>query len=153
MRPTWIAALVFLFASPIQVSPSELKWVDGPSSLPRGAKVVVIEGDPATPNALFTLRLHLPAGYRIPAHFHPADEHVTVLSGSYLVGMGDSNDAGRCKVIATGGYSVMPASHHHFAVVKEDTVIQVHAMGPWGITYLNSADDPRQRSVPGTIPR
>ena len=127
----------------VLVNTAELKWVDGPPSLPAGAKMAVIEGDPKAPNALFTARFKLPAKYKIMPHFHPADEHVTVISGTFNMGTGDTFDAKKATALTAGGFAVMPKDHRHFAFTKGETVIQVHGVGPWGITYVNPADDPR----------
>jgi quercetin dioxygenase-like cupin family protein len=133
-------------ASPshVMAAPGDLKWADGPPSLPAGSKAAVLEGDPAKPG-LFTLRLQVPANYRIPAHWHPADEHVTVISGTFYMGMGDKLDESKGKALASGSFAWMPPKTNHFAFTKTETVIQLHGMGPWGITYVNPADDPRKR--------
>ena len=128
----------------VMVSPAEMKWADGPGSLPAGAKFAVIEGDPKNPG-LFTMRLKLPASYRIPAHWHPADEHVTVISGTFNMGMGDKLDATKGHALSVGSFAVMPAKTNHYAFTNEETVIQLHGVGPWGINYVNPADDPRKK--------
>ncbi len=128
----------------VMVTADEVKWTDGPPSLAAGSKTAVIEGDPKSPG-LFTMRLKLPADYKIPPHWHPADEHVTVISGTFNMGMGDTFDASKGKALTTGAFAVMPAKSSHFAFTKEETVIQLHGMGPWGITYVNPADDPRKK--------
>jgi quercetin dioxygenase-like cupin family protein len=131
-------------AAHIMLGPGDIKWEDGPPSLPPGAKIAVIEGDPKAANQLVTFRLKLPPGYKIPPHWHPADEHVTVVSGKLLMGMGDTFDASKLKPFPAGSFLVMPAKSTHFPTVKTETVIQVHAIGPWSIIYVNAADDPRQ---------
>jgi hypothetical protein len=40
--------------------------------------------------------------------------------------------------------ALMPARMHHFAWAGDETVVQLHGLGPWEIRYLNPADDPRQ---------
>lgn len=127
----------------ILLSPKDVKWGEGPGALQPGAKMAVIEGDPKTPNALFTIRIKLPAGFKIQAHSHPADEHVTVISGTFQMGMGDAFDAKALTSLPAGSFAVMPKGHHHFASAKGETVVQVHGVGPWGITYVNPTDDPR----------
>jgi quercetin dioxygenase-like cupin family protein len=91
------------------------------------------------------MRLKLPANYRIPAHWHPADEHVTVLSGTFHMGMGDKLDTAKGKALGVGSFALMPAKARHFAYTNEETIIQLHGMGPWGINYVNPADDPRKK--------
>jgi quercetin dioxygenase-like cupin family protein len=128
----------------VMVTPNDLKWADVPS-LPPGAKVAVIEGplDQATP---FTIRLQLPADYKIPAHWHPAIEHVTVLSGTFNLGMGDKLDPTKTKALSAGSMAIMQPKTNHFAWTKEETIVQVHGVGPWAVNYVDPADDPRKKS-------
>ncbi len=127
----------------IMLTGPELKWVDAPPSLPPGAKLAVLEGEPSQPGP-FTMRIKAPAGYKVPPHWHPADEHVTVISGSFYMGLGDKFDEKAMKELAPGGFAVMATGTRHFAMTKKETVVQVHGIGPWGINYVNPADDPRQ---------
>ena len=125
------------------LTPSDLKWSDVPS-LPPGAKIAVIEGklNEAGP---FTFRLRLPPDYKIPAHSHPAVERVTVLSGTFNMGVGDKLDTGQTMALGAGGLAIMQPKTNHFAWTKEETVVQLHGIGPWGVTYVNPADDPRNK--------
>ena len=127
----------------IMVTPADLKWVDVPS-LPPGAKIAVIEGT-LTEAVPFIFRLRLPSGYRIPAHWHPAIEHVTVISGTFNVGMGDKLDTSRTKPLSSGSVAIMQPNKNHFAWTSEETIVQAHGVGPWTITYVNPADDPRKK--------
>jgi hypothetical protein len=129
--------------SHMMVTPEELKWTDV-SSLPAGAKLVIIEG-PITETVPFTFRLKLPANYQIPAHWHPAIEHVTVISGTFNMGVGDKLDTAKTKPLAAGSVATIQAKTNHFAWTKEETIVQVHGVGPWGINYVNPADDPRKK--------
>ncbi|HEY2924489.1 MAG TPA: cupin domain-containing protein [Candidatus Eisenbacteria bacterium] len=124
--------------------PGDFKWSDAPASLPKGAKVAVIHGDPNAPG-IFAMRISMPAGYRIPPHSHPADEHVTVISGEFTMGLGDTWEESKGHALPAGSVSIMPKGTRHFAWSKVETVVQVHAMGPWGITYVNPQDDPRNK--------
>lgn len=126
----------------ILVDPARLEWKAAPPSLPAGAQVVVLEGDPAKPG-LFTMRIRMPDGYRIRPHFHEADEHVTVISGTFVLGSGETESGGTGTAISAGGYTAMPAGMRHFALTRGETVVQIHAVGPWKLTYVNPADDPR----------
>jgi ChrR-like protein with cupin domain len=142
-----VAAVVLGSASPVQeapilVSPDDVKWVDGPPALPPGAKVAALAGDSKNPGP-FTMRAKLPANYKVPPHFHPDTETVTVLSGAFYVSMGDTFDAAKAKAMPAGSFVAVPAKSPHFAFTKEETVIQVNAMGPWALNYVNPADDPR----------
>jgi quercetin dioxygenase-like cupin family protein len=127
------------------VTPTDLKWTDAGPSLPPGAQSAVLEGDPKKPG-LFTIRFKTPAGYQVPPHWHPADEHVTIISGTLYMGPGDTLDTSKATAIPAGGFSLMPAKMHHFAYSNEETIIQVHGMGPWAITYINPSDDPRKKA-------
>lgn len=120
----------------------DVQWGPAPPILPAGAQMAVLDGDPsqAVP---FTLRLRLPDGYRLAPHTHPTDEHVTVIRGKFLVGMGSSFDEGAMQALAPGGYVTAPANHPHFATARGETVVQVHAMGPFVVTYVNPADAPK----------
>jgi quercetin dioxygenase-like cupin family protein len=126
----------------VMVAPDDMEWAPGPASLPPGVEFVLIEGDPAKPEPL-TLRLRFPAGYRIPAHTHPAIEHITVLSGVFNAGMGDELEIGNGRAMPAGSFVVMPIGESHYVWIEEETVVQLHSVGPWGITYIDPADDPR----------
>jgi len=123
--------------------PDGLKWQDGPPSLPPGAKFVVLEGDP-TKQGPFVFRVKVPDGYRIPPHTHPKPERVTVIAGTFNLGMGDTFDATKTEALPAGTYGTWPAGMKHFVWVKGETVVQFHGDGPWVINYVNPADDPRK---------
>jgi quercetin dioxygenase-like cupin family protein len=121
-----------------------LKWGPAPDVFPAGAKMAVERGDPSK-SGEFVVRLSMPANYRIAPHFHPTDEHVTVRSGTFLVGMGDALDAAKTKPMAPGDTGSIPAKMHHFALTKTPTVLSIRADGPFAMTYVNPADDPRRK--------
>jgi quercetin dioxygenase-like cupin family protein len=127
---------------PPLLSAKEVKWGAPPPALPPGAKFAVISGDPAA-SGLITVRLDMPAGYVIPPHFHPTDEHVTVLKGTLSLGMGDLVDRTHAVTLSPGGYAVAIANMHHYAYTATGAIVQVHLQGPFAITYVNPADDPR----------
>ena len=122
--------------------PGAIEWSPGPASLPPGARVAVLEGDPSQPGP-FTMRLWMPAGYRIPPHFHPTDERVTVVSGSFWVGMGESFDTRAGTELPAGAYVALAPGAAHFAWTTEESVVQLNNIGPWSLTYVNEGDDPR----------
>jgi anti-sigma factor ChrR (cupin superfamily) len=124
-------------------TPDGLQWEDGPKSLPPGAKVAVLEGDPTTAGP-FVMRVKVPDGYKIPPHVHPKAERVTVISGSFHLGMGDKFDAKHATAMPAGSYGTWPAGMRHFVWVEGETVIQLHGEGPWQIEYVNPLDDPRR---------
>ena len=119
-----------------------IKWGPAPAIFPPGAKMAVLQGDPST-NALFTVRLRLPNGYRIAPHTHPTDEHVTVIQGTFRVGMGTRFVADSLIALPAGRFVTAPANHPHYAEAQGVTVVQVHAMGPFALTYVNPADVPK----------
>ncbi|HEX6536445.1 MAG TPA: cupin domain-containing protein [Gemmatimonadaceae bacterium] len=123
-------------------SPPKLQWGPAPAVFPPGARMAVLQGNPAG-TALFTVRLRLPDGYEFPPHTHPTDEHVTVISGTFRVGMGTSVESNKMMTLRPGGFVTAPANHAHYAVAKGVTVVQVSAMGPFALTYVNPADAPR----------
>lgn len=125
-------------------SPDKIQWQEGPKSLPPGAKVAVLEGDP-NKEGPFVMRLRMPDRYSVPAHTHPKTERVTVLSGTLFIVMGEPLDNKRARSMPAGSYGYWPAGMKHLAWVDGETVIQVHGIGPWSINYLNPADDPRNK--------
>jgi len=127
----------------VMAMPADLKWVDVPS-LPPGAKIAVIEG-PMNEAVPFTVRLKLPADYKVPAHWHPAIEHVTVISGTFNMGTGDKLDQSKTTPLSAGSVAIMQPKTNHFAWTKEETIIQAHGVGPWAVNYVNPADDPRKK--------
>jgi quercetin dioxygenase-like cupin family protein len=128
-------------SSHVMTEGAQVKWGAPPPVLNKGAQFAVLSGDPGKEGP-FVIRLRMPAGYKIAPHWHPTDEHVTVLSGTFSLGMGDTLDAKAAKPLAPGGYALMPAQMHHFAWTKNGATVQVHGMGPFMINYVNPADDP-----------
>jgi quercetin dioxygenase-like cupin family protein len=120
-------------------SANDIQFGPAPSVFPAGAEMAVLQGDPSTPGAVFTVRLRFPNGYVLPAHWHPTDENVTVISGTFLVGIGDKfNRAALLPAFHPGDFTTAPANVNHFATVKGRTVVQVHAVGPFQLTYVES---------------
>lgn len=122
--------------------PSELKWVEGPASLSKGATIAVLEGDP-TKVGPFVFRLKVPDGYRVPPHTHPKTERITVISGTLNIGMGETFDPNAMRRMPAGTYGHWPAGMKHFVSATGETVLQFHGTGPWTIKYVNPQDDPR----------
>ncbi len=131
--------------SHIMMTLDETKWGDCSPALPPGARCAVIEGDAKAPNVLFAFRLKMPDNYRIAPHFHAADEHTLVISGTLNMGRGDKLDTSATKPMTAGSFVVMPKGTHHFAWTKGETVLHVYAFGPWALTYVNPGDDPRAK--------
>jgi quercetin dioxygenase-like cupin family protein len=140
-----LAAVPMAQDAPILVQPADVTWVEGSPALPPGSKMAVIQGDPKK-EGRFTLRAKLPADYKVMPHFHPDVETVTVLSGTFYASMGDTFDASKTKAMPAGSFLALPAKSPHFVYTKEETIIQVSATGPWTLTYVNPADDPRTKA-------
>lgn len=122
--------------------PLDIKWGAAPAGLPTVAMAAVLQGNPGEAGE-FTVRLKLPANAKIMPHFHPTDENVTVISGKFMMGMGDTFDQKTMKAMPTGSFTILPATMHHYAMAQTACIVQVHGMGPFAITYVNPNDDPR----------
>jgi len=122
--------------------PAEIQWKDGPASLPRGAKIAILEGDP-TKEGMFLMRVRVPDGFHIPAHTHPKPERVTVIQGTFKLAMGDNPKLADARVLPVGTYGVWPPGMVHAVWIEGETIVQFHGMGPWVINYVNPNDDPR----------
>lgn len=125
----------------VLVPADKVQWGPAPPVLPAGAQIAVLEGNPSEKGPI-TLRLRLPANYDIPAHWHSMDERVTVLSGTFHVGMGDKLDRHAGQVLEPGGFVSLPAKMRHFAWATTPTVVQISLDGPFDIFYVNPADNP-----------
>jgi anti-sigma factor ChrR (cupin superfamily) len=126
------------------VNASQLQWAPAPNFVPEGAEITVLSGDPSK-DAPYVVRLRMPAGYKVPAHNHPTTEMVTVISGDFHLGMGDKLDEEKGMLLTAGGYAEAPARMNHYAWASSPTVVQIHGQGPFAITYVNPADDPRSK--------
>lgn len=125
------------------IAPQEIEWGPAPDVLPSGAEAALLLGDPSQ-EGLFALRLKLPAGYSIAPHTHPADEVVTVVSGTFLLGMGESADRDKVQVLPAGSFFALPPNSPHYVFTDEETIVQITTVGPWGLSYVNPEDDPRK---------
>jgi len=144
MKLLLVSAAVSLAAAPTQAKTGSaaLKWMDGPPGLPSGAKFAVVSGDPGK-EGMFRIRLKMPAGYAVPAHHHPADERVSVLSGRINYGMSDKLDRANAKALTAGRHVIMKADMNHWVFTKAPATLEVSAKGPFQITYVDPKDDPR----------
>lgn len=122
----------------------DLKWGPAPAVFPAGAKMAVLQGDPSKPQPV-TVRLDMPNGYTIAPHFHPTDEAVTVIQGTFLIGMGDKVEKSKTMAFPAGGFAVAPTGQHHYAIAQGRTIVQVNLIGPFALTYVNPADDPSKK--------
>jgi quercetin dioxygenase-like cupin family protein len=128
------------------VTPDQIKWGPGPPSLPPGAQLAVLEGDPSRAGVAFTIRGKFPDGYRVPPHWHPTDERVVVLQGSLGMGVGNKFDQSAGHELPTGSYASMPKGLRHYAWAIGETEVQISGTGPFEVNYVNAADDPRKAS-------
>ena len=142
MRTASIVFTLCAFASSAVAQAPALKWGPAPPFFPAGARFAVVQGDPGG-TGLFTVRLEMPAGYTIRPHWHSTDEHVTVMSGTLVLGMSDTVKEAGAHVLPAGSFITAAAKEHHFARARVKTVVQVHGQGPFDITYLDPKDDPR----------
>ncbi|HEX8889644.1 MAG TPA: cupin domain-containing protein [Pyrinomonadaceae bacterium] len=129
----------------ILLSPDQMKWGPAPPSLPAGAQLAVLEGDPSKAGVPFTIRAKFPDGYKIPPHWHPTDEKVTVLQGTFGAGLGEKFDPAAGHEMPTGSFALMPKGVRHYAWAIGETVVQVSGTGPFEVNYVNPADDPRKK--------
>lgn len=126
-------------------TPESLKWGDDPS-LPKGGQVALLLGDPSKPE-VFVALVKLPAKYIVPPHTHPKAELITILSGSMGNAMGEKFDDKKGEVLKAGASFALPANHAHYVWTGEqETILELVATGPWGLTYINPADDPRNQA-------
>ncbi len=120
---------------------NDIKWTDGPATLPKGVKVAVLEGDPKV-DGVFTMRLKFPAGTVVMPHSHSQTEHATVMAGTLHIGMGDKFDKVATRPMPAGSFGYWPIGMNHFAWMEGETILQLHGKGPWTVKYVNPADDP-----------
>lgn len=130
----------------VLVTPTDIQWTETPA-LPPGARLAVLEGRMNAPGPI-TARLRLPANYRIPPHWHPVVERVTVLSGTFHYGMGEQFDTRTTRALGAGSLVVMPPGMRHYVWTREATEVQLNVQGPWAIHYVNPEDDPRRQGKP-----
>lgn len=142
-RLVLVGAAALLAGSAAQTGArSSLAWEPAPPSLPRGAKIAVVSGDPGGAGP-FVIRLRFPPGYAVPPHRHPSDEHVTVINGALTLGMSAVMDGGRRMVLGRGDTIVAPANMNHYAFTTQGAILQISARGPFQVIYVNPRDDPR----------
>jgi quercetin dioxygenase-like cupin family protein len=133
--------------TPVHVmdNPAVAKWGPAPPMLPPGAQIAVLSGDP-TKAERYTVRLKFPANYDIPAHSHPEDENVAVVSGELFMQMGTKLDRNAGMGLGVGAYALMPARANHSAYTKGETTILLYGQGPVEFKYVNAGDDPRTKT-------
>jgi quercetin dioxygenase-like cupin family protein len=126
----------------VAIPADEVTFNPGPPTLPPGAEIAVLLGSPAEEGP-FVIRLKFPAGYEVPPHLHPKEEHVTVISGAFGMSTGKMHDRAMAPLLPEGSFVRIPAGEAHFAWTDRETVVQLNGMGPFGVEYVNAEDDPR----------
>ncbi len=126
----------------IMTKPGDVEWQAAPASVPEGAEAAVLYGNPGE-DGQFALRLRFPAGYELPPHTHAKPEIVTVISGTFHLGMGEAADRDATDAMEAGSFFAFQPGLAHFAYTDEETVVQINSIGPWGIEYVDPSDDPR----------
>jgi hypothetical protein len=125
------------------INQGDVKWGDAPPVLPKGAKIAVLYGDPFK-SGPYVVRLKMPAGYKVAPHWHSQAENLTVISGAFNIGSGDTVDKAHAHLMNAGGFHYLPAKGHHYAYTNAPTVLQIHGEGPFDINYINPDDDPQK---------
>jgi hypothetical protein len=129
------------------VSAGNVQWGPASAKLPPGAQFAILHGDPSKPGEPYVFRAKLPDGYSVPPHTHPMDENVTVISGVFMLGFGERLDKATTRALTTGSYVMLPKQMPHYNVMRGETILQFHGIGPYDIRYVNPADDPSGASA------
>jgi anti-sigma factor ChrR (cupin superfamily) len=114
----------------------DLKW----TPIFKGCDLASVAGDPNAEGTPFVVRIRCADGSKIPAHWHPTDENVTVLKGTFLVGMGESFDEAKLQTMNVGNFATMPKEMRHYGMAKGETIVQVHGAGPFKVNWVNPSD-------------
>ncbi|QDZ02364.1 cupin domain-containing protein [Nitratireductor mangrovi] len=126
----------------VLIESDAFEYQAGPASIDEGAEFAVLYGDPGS-DGVFAMRLRLPDGFHIAPHQHTQPEIVTVISGTFRLGMGEEADPEATTALEPGGFFAYPPGMVHYAYAEGETVIQLNSTGPWTITYVRDEDDPR----------
>lgn len=149
-----VAAVLLTIAAALPVSAQDsviaradgVKWKAGPLALQKGAETALLMGDPAKEGP-YVLRIKIPTGFRIAPHSHPNDENLTVISGTYHLGLGDKYDESKAEPVRTGGFAYIPKGMQHYGWAEGETVFQLHSTGPSAFNYAAAGDDPRKAAA------
>jgi anti-sigma factor ChrR (cupin superfamily) len=127
----------------------DLKW----TPIIKGCDIAAVDGDMNADGTPYVLRLHCTDGSKIPAHWHPTDENVTVLKGTFMVGMGESFDESKMQTMNVGNFVSMPKEVRHYAMCKGDTIVQVHGAGPFKVNWVNPSEVQPPDTAPAAKPK
>lgn len=126
------------------IDQQHIKWLPF-AAFPPQARLAVLVGNPEQAGPYVT-RVKVPAGVILMPHIHPEDRIYTVISGVFYIGLGTKFDASKLKAYAPGSVIILPGHTPHFHWARSgEYVTQITAYGPLGITYINPADDPRNK--------
>jgi hypothetical protein len=128
-------------------TPDAVPFGPPPPFVPPGAQLAVLEGNPMATSGDYTVRLKMPDGYRIPPHWHPQRENVTVISGNFKVGMGDKFDESKMGTFPAGSFAFLDPDMHHYAMASGPVVVQIHGTAPVQFNYVNPTDDPSRKKA------
>ena len=126
-------------------TPDTIPYGPAPAFVPSGAQLAVVEGNPGAASGDYTVRLKMPDGYRIAPHWHPHRENVTVISGTFKVGMGDTFDKDKMGSFPAGSFAYLDPDMHHYAMASGEVIVQVHGSAPLQFNYVNPGDDPSKK--------
>jgi len=127
------------------ILPEDIDWKPF-AAFPPSARLAVIAGQPSEPGP-YTIRVRVPRGVKLMPHRHPEDRVYTVISGVFYIGLGDQFDAEKLVAYPPGAVIILPGNTSHFHWAKSgEYITQVSAIGPLGLEYINSKDDPRNGS-------
>jgi hypothetical protein len=126
-------------------TPDAVQYGPAPSFVAPGAQLAVLEGNPLASSGDYTVRLKMPDGYRIAPHWHPKRENVTVISGTFKVGMGDHFEEASMLSFPAGSFAYLDPDMHHYAMASGEVVVQIHGMSPVQFNYINPDDDPSRK--------
>jgi ChrR-like protein with cupin domain len=124
------------------ITPDAVQWTPVQS----GSEIAVLSGNPAQEGVPFVLRIKLRNGMKVPPHWHPIDEHLTVISGLFHLGTGEKFEPAAAQALPVGSYLMMPKEMRHFAWAEGETIIQLHGVGPFKTIWVNPADDPNKKT-------
>jgi hypothetical protein len=126
-------------------TPDSIQYGPAPAFVSPGAQLAVLEGNPMASSGDYTVRLKMPDGYKIAPHWHPKRENVTVISGTFKVGMGDRFEEGSMLSFPAGSFAYLDSDMHHYAIASGEVIVQIHGMSPVQFNYINSEDDPGRK--------
>ena len=128
----------------ISILPEDIEWKPF-ASFPPEARLAALVGDPTQPGP-YVIRVKVPSGVKLMPHRHPEDRIYTVMSVVFYIGLGDQFDGEKVKAYPPGCPVVLPGDAPHFHWAKSgEYVTQVTAIGPLGLEYMDSRDDPRNK--------